>query len=184
MFKCFGSTALRAGCLMATAGLALSLPTASFAENFEYSGTACAAYNNAQADFLERNHVRIYNPPTSPSGLWVVCPIPRAYIQPSVAPTFAAVAYFDSTTPVGTVVRCIFREFLWSSLHVPGDNSVVGDNGLLNLVSRNIIRPASVPGVNVNIGTVAFNYQDWDTTYTVTCSLPPGTGLNFINVYK
>lgn len=174
MFNKFGTEKLRLVALCAATVLAASLPPSASAAYFDISGTACLAYNNAQADFLERSHVRIYNPRTSPTAIWVICPIPRDHLTANLA-SFAVAAYFQTASEV----NCVFREFDYSTTHVPNSGS---QPGLFNSSSVTIPPPAALPGINVGVAGSANDTAGANTSYTVTCLLQPGTGINLIAV--
>jgi hypothetical protein len=174
MFNTFGTAKIRLVALCAATVLPASLPTSAVAAYFDISGTTCAAYNNAQADWLERSHVRIYNPPTSPVSIWVVCPLPRDHLTANLA-TWAVAAFFQAPAPV----TCVFREFNYDTVHVPGSGT---QPGLLNATSVNIPAPGVLPGVAVGAAASVTDTATANSSYTVTCLLQPGTGINLIAV--
>lgn len=174
MFRKCETARMRVVALCAATVLAAGLPTSAVAANFDISGTTCAAYNNAQADFLERSHVRIYNPPTSPYGIWVVCPLPRDRLTANLA-NWAVAAFFQ--TP--SAVNCVFREFDYSTVHVPNSGT---QPGLLNAQSIVIPPPGAFPGIGIGGGAAPTDTTGANSSYTMTCLLPPGTGINLIAV--
>ena len=144
-------------------------------------GTACAAYNNYQANALQRNGARIYNPPGSSQNLWVICPLKR--VAEDVQTAGAAYGYvnvfFSSLSAASAEVLCNIRELNYTNTYEPGGST----SGVLNTDSITATRPLSLPGV-------ASRYFEFDTAYTgswnywtATCRLAPGTGINSIDMY-
>lgn len=146
-------------------------------------GVSCQAYNNSMADALERSHVRLFNPGTSGSDIWVVCDIPRTMANFTLAatpPSGWVEAFFDATSAVGAAISCGVREYNWSTTAIPG---APGD--VLNAYALTLTRPPSVPSV----AAAAYQFTvDYDAStehfFTVTCKLPPGTGINTISMYQ
>ena len=174
MFREFRTAKIRLAALCAATVLASSLPTSAGAASFDISGTACGAFNNAQADALERSHVRIYNPPASADPIWVVCPIPRDLLTANLA-NWAVAAFFQAASPV----TCVFREFRYDTVHVPGSGTTPG---LVNATSVTISPPGALPGVAAGGASSTTDTAGVATSYTVTCQLQPGTGINLIQV--
>jgi hypothetical protein len=174
MFRQFGTEKIGLAALCTATVLNSILPTSAGAGTFDISGTACAAFNNAQADALERSHVRILNPLTSAAPIWVICPLPRDYTTANLA-NWAAVAFFQAPSPV----TCIFREFRYDTGHVPGSGTTPG---LLNASTVTISAPGVLPGVNLGTAASTTDTAGVPTSYTLTCQLAPGTGINFIRL--
>ena len=145
-------------------------------------GSAFSAFNNAQANALERSHVRIYNPPTNNISLWVIAPIQR--VAEDVASSADNVtgyvnAYFSDQSASDAEVDCGIREFSYSSTHIPG-----GPSDALNVTSTTITRPGIVPGVTFNNWAFADNSASSYVYWTVACKIPPGTGINSVDVLQ
>lgn len=181
-------SSLLGACLMAlVAGLAAYSPTVAAGQTFHnVSGTDCAAFNNAQADALERSHVRIYNPATSGRNLWIVCQMQRVLedLESTVLkPQFYLTAYFGAEAAAGTTVTCIFREFDNQVTHEPGDGQgTTAEPEITNVQSVTVSKVGTV--AQTQVGAAIFAIEDLTTQqyWTWTCLLPPGTGINEIDV--
>ncbi len=168
--------------LLAISLILLMAPAAWGGETWHSTpGTACAAFNNNQANLLERSHVRIYNPPSNPQSLWVICPMQR--VEEDILSTAGLVygyvnVYFDSMSAPNAEVTCVAREFDDGSTHVPGGIT----NGVENAITATASRSFTVPGVS----NASWNFTYDDTSvysyWTFTCRLAPGTGINSIDV--
>lgn len=146
-------------------------------------GTACAAYNNNQANALERSHVRIYNPPSNPQSVWVICPMQR--VQEDLQETDNLVrgyinAYFDAQSASSAEVLCIVRDFNYLTIHVPGGTLA----GMVNSINVTATRPLNPPGVGFPSWNFTTDDTSFDNYWTVTCKLAPGTGINSIDFYQ
>ncbi|MGB5986877.1 MAG: hypothetical protein WBG37_16365 [Desulfobacterales bacterium] len=143
-------------------------------------GTACAAYNNYQANALERSHVRIYNPPTNGQSIWVICPVQR--VEEDVVSTTNHLhgyinVFFSSQSASSAEVVCIYREFDYNTTHEPG-GALTGVNDSVTVTAT---RPITVPGVD-DVAFLLTNDQNYAYSYwTATCKLAPGTGINSID---
>lgn len=172
---------LRSSCGIFAAALLLVVAgtTTTWAGFHTIAGTDCSAYNNNQANKLERSHVRLLNPASNTQSLWVICSPPRAAAEVGTGNVIVApVGFFD--TGVTADITCIWREFDYTSIHVPGGNPDTINT--INAVVGTIVNPGSTPATNfVNISptTPSAVYSNY---YTVACLLPPGTGINQILV--
>jgi len=168
-------------CLMGLGvGLATFSSTVSAGATFQnIAGTACGAFNNAQANALERSHVRLYNPPTSGRNLWVVCQMQRV-LEDITAPNFTVSAFFGAEAASGTGVNCIFREFSFQTDHEPGDGKDTSDPYILNVISVTLTKV----GTDAQVQSDGASFADSGTQrfWTWTCLLPPGSGINSIDV--
>jgi len=168
--------------------VAFVIPAASVQAGATYHnvpGIACGAFNNSQADRLERNHARLYNPPMSGRSTWVVCPVQR--VQEDVAasvnrPLFRVTAFFATQATGG--VSCLVREFDNNTVHQIGDGGVVGTTGITNVASMSIPLPGTLPGTTERSVTLANDDTSIQQYFTVTCLLPPGTGINEIDAFQ
>lgn len=146
-------------------------------------GTACAAYNNYQANALQRSHVRLYNPPTNPQSLWVICPIERVLEDIESTPLLVGGyvnAYFSLQSSPSAEVLCIIRDFDNGTIHEPGGVM----SGVVNNETIILERPATVPEVSSTPWQFTSDYTSEANYWTVTCKLPPGTGINSVDVYQ
>jgi hypothetical protein len=164
-----------AAAVMMAVMLATALPSYAGATWHNVPGIACGAFNNAQANALERNHVRLYNPPTNNASIWVLCPVQRVLedLQASTSlPNGWISIYFNQSV---SDVRCIVREYSWSTIAFPGTNDPV------NQASITVPLLASPP--SVTIANFIFSTDNLATLsyFTVACQLQPGTGINSIN---
>lgn len=161
----------------------LSSPAFSGDTYHNVPGPVCGAFNNSQADRLERSHVRISLPISSPTKLWIVCPIQsvaedlRSTINP---PQIWVNAYFGEQVPTGTEVTCIFRNFNADTTHFPGDPSTPQPDETVTVVSTKTANTADAETVN-DFNLFTTDYTDFDY-YTATCQLAPGTGINSIDM--
>ncbi len=147
------------------------------------AGVSCNAFNNNQANALERNHTRLYNPPSSSGPLWVVCGVNRtaADVASSIGtPSFAYATIFFNAG-VTADATCIAREY---------DNNtealIGGDLDPLNTMNAvTVIMSPFGAGPSTTEGFMSFTVDDNSIQqyYTVACKLPPGTGLNAIDFY-
>lgn len=148
----------------------------------EVPGGACSAFNNAQADELERDHVRISLPINATRSLWVICPVQAVAedLQTTVNPPEGYVnAYFAKDVPQGTVVSCNLRLFPSNSTHVPGDPTTPSPDAAVSAIPE---KTAVTADAQADFDYFLF-LQDWDDFkyYTVACQLAPGTGINSIS---
>ena len=147
------------------------------------SGTSCLAYNNNQANLLQRSHVRLYNPHTNPNDIWVICPMDR--VVEDVQSTTSNVSgwvhiYFDSSSSIDAEVLYVAREFDWSTTHVPGGSLT----GVINMSSGSVSRFTSGSGVVAGRWEFTNNDNSTFNNWTVTIKLPPGTGVNSVDVIQ
>lgn len=170
---------------LTTAALALPALTQAGSTWHNMSGVACGAFNNSQADRLERSHVRIFNPGNNP--LWVVCPLQRVaedVASSGNSPQVRVTPFFSAMSAPGSSVRCIFREFDFLTTHEVGDGAGPGTKGIINVANFNIARPAVVPGAVTDFRTLATNDVTNLNNYSFACLLPRGTGINEIDVLQ
>lgn len=185
MTSCFQSSRRVPASLMGLVAVFLLVVAApaGAATRVAVAGVTCQAYSNSMADALERNHVRLFNPATSGQDIWIVCSIPRIGSNYTVAggePTGWVEAFFDATSAVGAQISCAVREYAWTTTAIPG---APGD--VLNAVALTLNRTTTVPGVRDVSYALVTDYDGSDENfYTVTCRLPPGTGMNTINMYQ
>ena len=147
-------------------------------------GTACAAYNNNQANLLQRSHVRIYNPPTNAQSIWVICPVQRVFSDidsTSDAPWGYVNAYFSSEASANAEVSCIIREFRSSTTHEPG-NSLDGIVNLETISAQKFFAAADVDNMGYALTNEFSNF--WYDYFTFTYKLAPGTGINSIDIHQ
>jgi hypothetical protein len=147
------------------------------------AGVECQAYNNWQADALERSHVRLLNPSSSATSIWVVCSVPRTVANLTLTGTAVRGylnVFFDASSAVGSAISCGIREFTYSTKDVPG---VAGSP--LNAVTVTLSRPSTVPGFRSSSYDLTTDYDSssWNF-YTITCNLPPGSGINSIDMLQ
>ena len=143
-------------------------------------GVACAPFNNTQADFLERNHLRIFNPINSPQEVFVICPLNRT-VEDVIANAAPQTGFVNVYFAAGATedVTCIIREYPWTTQGVP---TVIAPD-IINQVAVTATLPASLPGFSgpvynlVTRSTGSFNF------YTATCRLAKGTGINSIEFH-
>jgi len=154
-----------------------------------YAGTDCGAFINSQADKLERQQARIYNPASNPQSLWVICPlaapVPVGGGHEGAAPgdwsyIDGRVNIFWNTGAVnGSRVDCAIRQYGFDNTHLPG----VSQAGVLSVTTLASVfsaaaGPPYVDGVDFALSSPqgGFNYM------TASCLLPPGAGVNAIEV--
>lgn len=175
--------------------LTMSVPrsvTASFADDVQpkiavtVPGTACGAFINAQADKLERQQARIFNPLGNGRSLWVICPVqsPLSMAAGDVGLAQEAVngaigVWWGEGVSDGSEVSCVVRRYSAFSRHVPG----VSQDGVLsvNSVVSQFDETTAAPYVDYlpfSLGSGASAESTW--YLTVTCLLPPGAGINSI----
>lgn len=161
--------------------VAVLLPLSVYAAGVQnIAGSTFAAFNNAQANLLERNHVRIFNPPTNDSALWVIGGIQRdaeANYESDTPPEGYINVYFGSQATED--VKCIIREFAYDTVHVPG-GTPDADN-IYNSVVVNIALPEDLPYTEDEGYELPNESNSTWSFVTVTCQLPPGTGINSVD---
>lgn len=168
--------------------LMLMTQTASAVERFSFPGVMCSAYNNAQANALERSHVRLLNPSENYRGIYVVCGIPRHTEQASSIGTNGTIdppygwinLYFSSG--VSSSASCVFREFDRDTVHVPGGTADSANT--LNVKTITIAPPGVLPNHSETYFQLANDggASHLAMFYTLTCALPPGVGIQMINL--
>jgi len=156
---------------------------------YSYTGTDCGAFINAQADKLERQQARIYNPVSNPRSLWVICPLaaPIAAGGSHSGAVPGAWSFIDGRVSVfwntgaadGSRVDCAIRQYGFDNTHLPG----VSQAGVLSVTTLASMYfaaagPPYVEGVDFALPSPqgGFNYM------TASCLLPPGAGINGIEV--
>ena len=149
-------------------------------------GVACDNFNNAQADQMTRDHVRMLLPAGGPSdGRYIICPIQAVeddLLSTGSPPQGNISAFFDVGVPTGTQVSCIIRSFAFNTTHVPGESSTPKPT------EAHIVTVAKTAGINESQAAPSgqgffqflLDYEQFGY-YTATCLLKPGTGLNSID---
>lgn len=174
---------LRSSCGIFAAALLLVVAgaTTTWAGYHNLAGTTCSAYNNNQANKLERSHVRLLNPATNTQSIWVICTPQRLSddLVLTVNPIQGVVVGFWDTG-ITSSIDCIFREFNFSTIHVPGGAPDAANT--INAVTVSIPAPVTTPGVTVGFFNPANDDTSGDNAWTFACKLPPGTGVNQIAV--
>ncbi|MCL7487084.1 MAG: hypothetical protein M8357_02775 [Desulfobulbaceae bacterium] len=150
------------------------------------NGASCRAATLNQAFDLAWDHARVYNPGTK--FRWVICPVEMAtdYAAADLSSYMYAAdllvyAWFGAGSDGSTPVTCIAREM----------DPVVIDTTPTNAVVHDIAPTGSAPEVVLQ----AFDASGWTSQgaggtpglilpfpATVTCRLPPGTGINAVRV--
>jgi hypothetical protein len=149
---------------------------ATFAQSF-MPGVACTAANLNQALQLSWDHFRIYNP--SASDYFVVCPVNTSAIGAADSDDDNVVSFVDGYVDVWFKtgnepdVTCIWRQMPYDAATTDAQIFMVGT--------------AHSSGGVANVADILFEIYGlgWMTSpdyhyQTVTCALPPGTGINNI----
>ncbi len=169
---------LSSACCIFAASLLLVVAgaTTTWADYHVKAGTTCSAYNNNQANKLERSHVRLLNPVSNTQSLWVLCALDKSATETAAATGLigAVVGFFD--TGVTANIDCVWREFAWPTIHVPGGTPDAGNT--INTMSFTIPNPGTTPATAFNNYSAAAFSTAADNYYTIACKLPPGTGIN------
>lgn len=156
-----------------------------FAETWhEVPGSSCASFNNAQADLLTRDHVRIFLPATSPKSLFVICPLDSVLADMDTAdpPEGWLNTFFDEGVETGAEVSCIVRQFGADTTHFPGRATAPAPDAAVGVVSTKSL-PATDAEAVFDYFLMPVDYDQYDF-YTVTCLLAPGTGINSISFHQ
>jgi len=144
------------------------------------NGNACVAANLNQAFELQWNQARVLNPGSNPNTRFVTCAITTGSqfmdhtdgLQFSSVESGSVVAVFMSDSAPGAEVSCVFRELSSTSTGNAGSSTAVinitADDPLPDTNSGSFLAAA---GIAITIGS----------SLTLTCSLPPGTGINTYN---
>lgn len=165
-------------------------------ERFSVPGTACGAFVNAQADKLERQQARIFNPVTNGKSLWVICPVQTPVLSnsddsgsddnPSSNDDFwdsitgwVNVLWASGTLP-GSKTDCVIRQYSHSNTHIPG----VSQNGVMSVstISSSFDPGTLAPYVDSRPFSLPSPSNGWDYV-TVSCLLSPGAGVNSIDFH-
>jgi hypothetical protein len=167
---------LRSSCGIFAAALVLLVAgaTTTWAGYHWMGGGACSAYNNNQANKLERSHVRLLNPATNTQSLWVICSPDRDATELTASLTGGVFAFFD--TGVTTDIQCVWREFYIGTIHVPGGDLDAGNT--INAEAFTILAPVTTPGSSFGLFIPTTFTTVSDHFYSIACKLPPGTGIN------
>lgn len=152
--------------------------TTTWAGNHWLGGTSCSAYNNNQANKLERSHVRLLNPATNTQSLWVICSPDRNATELTTSFDGAVAGFFD--TGVTANIDCIWREFNVFTIHVPG--VALDAANTINAVAFTIPPPVPTPGVSFIVYSPSTFSSASDNFYSIACKLPPGTGINGVGL--
>jgi hypothetical protein len=147
-----------------------------------YTGTDCGAFINSQADKLERQQARIYNPASNPQSLWVICPLaaPVAAGGSHSGAVPGAWDFIDGRVSIfwntgaanGSRVDCAIRQYGFDNTHLPG----VSQAGVLSVTTlASTFSAAAAPyvdGVDFALPSPqgGFNYM------TASCLLRRGRG--------
>jgi len=167
---------LRSSCGIFAAALLLLAEgaTTSWATVYTVAGTECQAYNNNQANALERSHVRLLNPATNTQSLWVICSVQKNSANVVTGIIGATVGYFGPGVTAN--IDCVWREFHRDSIHTPGGLADAGHT--INAEAFTINNPGATPAVTWGLYTPTTFDTFEDNYHTVACKLPPGTGIN------
>lgn len=150
------------------------------------NGNACMAANLNQALELKWDHARVENPSTNPYSRFVTCSLGAGpdYLREGANSTlvqFVTVqdggvqVYFSENAAADSEVSCIFR-----SMPTGGTTTVATSSKAVVLAA-----PASLPGVVAGSFVSADNISiNAFSSFTVTCKLAPGTGINSVGVSK
>ena len=151
-------------------------------------GTSCAAFNNNQANMLQRSHRRLYNPLTNPSSVWVICPIQvvQEDVKSTPEPVYGNLSiYFDPS--VMASVTCIVREYYDTMITIT-DELTNSDIAIAQSPFTFPVPPSTPYSYNGN-SFARFDFTNDDSPYygvysywTATCKLLPGTGVNSFSV--
>jgi len=168
--------------LLALAGL-LAAPVAEAADDrFSVPGTACGAFINSQADKLERQQARIYNPVSNPQSLWVICPVQSPEIDDDSSWDFIqgwVNVFWNSGTAAGSKVDCAIRQYAPDNIHVP----TVSLEGILSVATLSSTVNLGEPPPYVDDKAFNLPSPDPGANYiTVSCLLAPGSGINSIDL--
>lgn len=168
-------------------GMQSLLMTTAYAGNTYHNipGAACGAFNNDQADRLQRDHVRIYLPFGAPAT-YIVCPWHR--VQEDMASTANPPSgwinvYFDEGVPNGTSITCVIRLFDYFSTHFPGRAGTQAPREALNVTAMKTAA-TGVAEVDDVFFTLADNTASSYAYYTATCPLVEGTGVNSFDFHQ
>jgi hypothetical protein len=146
------------------------------------NGSNCSAANLNQAFELQWNQARVINPITNTADRFVVCNIStgvtyfedtNSFVTPANG---GVVAWFDAG--VTRSVDCIYRQVGFGQ----------AGNASANSSAESISPPPSTPGTQGSFvgwsasrdGMTLIGESD---TLTTVCKLPPGTGIQSINVF-
>ena len=168
--------------LLALSGL-IAAPGAG-ATDYRYSvpGTACGAFINSQADQLERQQARIYNPVSNTKSLWVICPVQSPEIPDDSGWDFIkgwVNVFWNAGTTAGSKVECVVRQYAFDNTHIPG----VSLDGVLSVATLSSTVDLAEPPPYVDDKTFNLNAPQPGGNYiTVSCLLPPGSGVNSIDI--
>jgi len=150
------------------------------------NGNACVAANLNQAFELQWNQARVLNPVTNTNTRFVTCSLTTGpkFLDPnsfaiSIVESGGVEAFFDADAAADAEAACIFREVNSGSTGNAGaDTAVVtienGDAAAANTVRGSF---AAADGLSFTI-LVGFGSPSTTRTYTVTCALDPGVGIN------
>ena len=158
---------------------------ASAAGYFNIPGTACAPFNNALADRLQRNHIRLQNPVNSGISMWVMCPIQSDLNQmaSTASMPFGYIHIFrqgGSNNFDDTHTTCHIRQFDGQTAAVPG-MSTAGQNFSLLVTIPSI--PAGTTDETFFQMPSDSHLDNYNEYYGVMCFLKPGLGINSITIY-
>lgn len=180
MKKLTGSFQCTLTCLaLATCALLLTAVSA-WAVRVDYPGVSCQAYNNNQANALERSHVRLLNPLSSGRSLWVVCGMNRDTDMNTAAVESGWVGGFFEAGSVGDIT-CVYRRFLPGTVHVPGGDADAGNTLETATITLTNTSGPSNNGYDETFTTATSTATTLANIFSMTCLLPAGTGLNMIS---
>ncbi|RBP50629.1 hypothetical protein [Arenicella xantha] len=145
------------------------------------NGGACIAANQLQSSELQWNHARVINPAGNTRSRFVTCTAttgpqmvaPLGVLNYSIIETGSLYAYFAEGSAPDAEVSCIFRE-----MAVTATTDVANDS---------VVKTITADGPTPNVTHTTFVALDGldlmsTTSFTVTCLLPPGTGINAFGV--
>lgn len=147
------------------------------------NGNACMAANLNQAFDLKWDHARVENPASNTLTRFVTCTatsgpdIFNDSFQASVANSGAVTAYFSEGAATDAEVSCVFREMAANSTTVVATD--------MKIVTMTPAEEDTLPTTKLATFTEDDSiFVGLGSTLTVTCALPPGTGINQITVNK
>jgi hypothetical protein len=152
----------------------------SWAANNGVGGTQCAAYNNNQANELERSHVRLLNPSSNTRDLWVICTPQIDSSQATTGMNGYAIGFFENGTEGD--INCVMRGFDYYTEHIPSQNPDAANTYYTEAFT--ITNPGTAPGTaGINVYPTVDTFNDSTTIITYACLLPPGTGINLFGLF-
>jgi len=151
------------------------------------NGNACIAANLTQALELQWNQARVLNPATNPNSRFVTCTISTGtqYIDTTplnvtTVESGGVEAYFDADAAGDAEAACIFREMNSGFTGNAGQDTAIVtiENG--DAAAANTVRGTFEEADGLTFGLILglFGNPTTTRTYTLTCELDPGVGIN------